>query len=250
MPPWRRARRAPAPRLRVAEAMLACGLDAEAAAVLHVAMQDDPAARSDPAVSGLAAMAAWLSARAGGVQPPPPDFDSAALGTSDEATLWRALWGAGGTDAAAAAGAVAPRWRLLLDYPEHLRRPVLSAVADLLASGGQDQALDALLAAFPDPTLDLARARRLQSQSKTKDSLAVLDRLRRRPGSPAARPSPGNRHGASSRRSPADSGHRGRCAGPPVLRLARRGPGIAAAAARGGSARAIGRLAPVPGAFA
>ncbi len=163
-----------APRLRVAEAMLACGLDAEAAAVLQVAATDDPSVMADPAWHGLSGIAAWLSAQAGGAAPSAPAFDTARLGDSDEAALWRGLWG---TDQAASAAAVGARWRLLLSYPEVLRRRMLPAVASLLARGGQDGPLTELLAAAPDPSLDVVRAGLAQRQGKPDEALRLLDRV-------------------------------------------------------------------------
>ena len=165
-----------APRLRVAEAMLACGLDAEAAAVLQVAATDDPAIMGQQSWRGLSAIAAWLSAQAGGAALPAPGFDAASLGDSDEAVLWRGLWG---TDQAAASSAAAlgARWRLLLAYPEGLRRRMLPAVAAVLLRGGQEGALAALLAASADPSLDLVRATLLQRQGKPEESLRLLDHV-------------------------------------------------------------------------
>ncbi len=163
-----------APRLRVAEAMLACGLDAEAAAVLQVAATDDPSVMRDPAWHGLSAIAAWLSAQAGGAAFPQAGFDAATLGDSDEAALWRGLWGADQTASAAAVGA---RWRLLLAYPEQLRRRLLPAVAALLARGGQDGPLTELLTSNPDVSLDLTRAGLLQRRGKPDESLRLLDHV-------------------------------------------------------------------------
>ena len=165
------------PRVRVAQAMLAAGLDTDAAAVLQVAAADDPTAVSDPSRLGLAAIAAWLSAQAGGAMPPSPGFDTARLGDSDEASVWRALWRVGDADVAGPAASLATRWRILLDYPAGLRRTMLPAVADLLLRGGQDQALAQLLQSFPDSSLDLARAEVAQRHGKMDDCLAILDRL-------------------------------------------------------------------------
>ncbi len=161
-----------APRLRVAEAMLACGMDADAAAVLRVAATDDPSVTRDPAWHGLSAIAAWLAAQAGGAAPPPPGFDAASLGDSDEAVLWRGLWSADQTASAAAVGA---RWRLLLAYPEALRGRLLPAVAALLGHGGQEGRLGELLATAPDVSLDLSRAGSLQRQGKPEEALHLLD---------------------------------------------------------------------------
>ena len=164
------------PRLRVAEAMLACGMDAEAQAVLQVTAADDPAAMRDPAWQGLSAIAAWLAAHAGGAAAPPPAFDTASLGDSDEAMLWRSLWGSA-ADTPKAAAVLGASWRLLLDYPAELRRRMLPEVADLLGRGGQEPALADLLAASADPSLDVARAGQKLRQGKAEDSLRLLDRI-------------------------------------------------------------------------
>ncbi len=165
------------PRLRVAQAMLAAGLDTEAEAVLQVAAADDPTVASDPSRQALAAIAGWLSAQAGGAVPPAPGFDAGRLGNSDEASVWRALWRASEADASGPAASLATRWRILLDYPAALRWTMLPAVAETLLRGGQDQALDALLQTFPEPSLDLVRAEAAQRRGKTDESLRMLDRL-------------------------------------------------------------------------
>ena len=172
-PPGSRTR----PRVRVAQAMLAAGLDTDAAAVLQVAAADDPTAVSDPSRLGLAAIAGWLSEQAGGAVPPPPGFDTARLGDSDEASVWRALWRLGEADVAGPAASLATRWRILLDYPAALRRTMLPAVADMLLRGGQDQALAQLLHSFSDPSLDLVRAEVAQRRGKTDESIGIMDRL-------------------------------------------------------------------------
>ena len=166
-----------AARLRVAQAMLAEGLDAEAAAVVRVATTDDPRHRNDPLAVGLAAVAAWLSAEAGGTAPPSSPPDSARLGESDEATMWRALLQADLSDTSRQAAALAATWPLMLEYPPGLRRFMLRPAAALLASGGQEKALGAFLAAFSDPSLDLDRASYLQSHGKIDEGLALLGRV-------------------------------------------------------------------------
>jgi hypothetical protein len=163
-------------RLRVAQAMLAEGLDREARTVLHAATEDDPMHASDPDAAALGAMAAFLEARAGGALPPPPaDFDAAALGDSDEGKLWRALLLGGKPDPSAEAASLAATWPLLEHYPAALRRRLLPAVAEIMGKGGQDKALGALLRAHDDPSLDLQRAEWLRRQGKTDDALAWLD---------------------------------------------------------------------------
>jgi len=168
-------------RMRVAQAMLAEGLDVEAAAVVQVAVADDPLHRNDPDVGGLAAIAAWMSAKAGGEAAPALTFDPASLGNSDEARLWRALWQGDQADAAPAACSLAAVWPLLLDMPQGLRRLMLPETASILARGGQNQALDALLASFSDPALDLARAEARRRDGKIEESLALLDQVAARP---------------------------------------------------------------------
>ncbi len=169
-------------RLRLAQAMLAEGLDVEARAVLHAATADDPAHADDADAAGLSAIADWLVTRAGGAYPPPAEqFDLAALGDSDEAQFWRALLKGGAPDVATQAAALAVTWPLLQQYPVSLQRRILPAAADILARGRQDKALAALLAAFPDPSLDLARAELLQRKGKTDEALAWLDAIAKRP---------------------------------------------------------------------
>jgi hypothetical protein len=169
-------------RLRMAQAMLAEGLDVEARAVLHAATSDDPAHADDADAAGLAAIASWLVARAGGAYPPPPDgFNPATLGDSDEAQFWQALLNGGQKAPAGPAASLAITWPMLQHYPAALRRRIAPAVGEILSHGGQDKALAAFLAAFPDPSLDLTRAELLQRQGNTRDALALLDAVGKRP---------------------------------------------------------------------
>ena len=168
------------PRLRVAQAMLTQGMDLEAAAVLRTALSDDPARRDDDKAAGLAAIAVWLSARAGGAPSAVSAFDPARLGNSDEARLWRALLSSKLGDDPIAAD-LAAVWPLLLDYPSGLRKLMLAPVAASLAKGKQDVALDSFLAAFPEVSLDFSRAQRLCAQAKLDDCLALLARIAARP---------------------------------------------------------------------
>lgn len=169
------------PRLRVAQSMLAEGMDVEAAAVLQVAFADDPKQEKDPKAAGLVAIAHWLSAQAGGAPAPATNFDLAELGGSDEAALWRALLQPDISQSAKQAAALATTWPLILDYPPNLKRLILRPAAALLAAGGQTKALAAFLAACPDPSLDFSRAGQLDSQGKTDESLVLLDRVAARP---------------------------------------------------------------------
>ena len=173
-----KAARFPA-RLRVAQAMLAEGLDVEAAAVVRTAVAEDPGRRSDPLATSLSAVAAWLSAEAGGVTPRPPQ-DTDRFGDGDEATMWRALLWPDQPETARQAAALATTWPLLARYPQNLRRLVLRPAAALLAAGGQDRALTAFLSEFPDSSLDVIRARQLQSHGETAESLALLGKVAQR----------------------------------------------------------------------
>lgn len=166
------------PRLRVAQAMLAGGLDSEALAVLRVASTDDPSSLKNGDLKGLAAIASWLVGRAGGEPPSLPRMDTSSLGDSDETTLWRAIWSSD-ADRPAAAALIAPRWRLLMDYPAALRRALLPTVASVLQQGGQDAALTKLLADVEDdiPALDLIRAAEMDRHGQISRSLTLLDQL-------------------------------------------------------------------------
>ncbi len=165
-------------RLRVAAAMLSQGLDVEAKAVLHAAAADDPARQDDPDAAGLAAIATWLNGAAGGtLGVVPPGFDPAMLGGTDEALFWQALLRAGQEDVSAPATQLAATWPILGQYPAPLRHRLLRPVGEILARGGQDRALTALLAAFPDPSLDRVRAGQLARGGKIDEALALLDRI-------------------------------------------------------------------------
>jgi hypothetical protein len=165
-----------APRLQVAQAMLALGLDREAAGVLRVAQQDAPdqAAAADEAA--LLAMADWLA----GLEPGTALADPA-LGKSDEIAFWRALAGPQVADQRSAAAGLAATWRLLLAYPEPLRRRLARPVAEAMLQGGQTAAVDALLKRLPGSALDDVRASRLAQQNQPARALALLDSIAARP---------------------------------------------------------------------
>jgi hypothetical protein len=164
-----------APRLRAAQAMIALGMDVEAAAVLRAAQSDDPAAMEDADAAGLSAMAHWLAGRAS--QADRDLIDSPKLSGSDEVALWRALLHGDDTDASAPAAALASSWKLVLTYPAPLRRRLLGPMADLLQRGHQTAALRAMLAALPDHELDSARAALLVADGETGPALDALARL-------------------------------------------------------------------------
>jgi len=159
-----------APRLRTAQDMIALGLNREAGGLLRVAMQDDPGQAANADALGLLGMADWLAGRGDGAA-----LGAPALGASDETALWRAIVQPGVDGKAAAT--VANTWRLLLAYPEPLRRRLLPLAADIMLKGGQPMAAEALLARVPASMLDPQRARALQMAGKTDQALALLDRL-------------------------------------------------------------------------
>jgi hypothetical protein len=161
------------PRLRAVQDMLALGLGREAAGLLRVAVQDDPAAAQNADVAALLGMADWMAGLA------PEDGATPPAAGSDEAAFWRAVMRPGEPNPAAEAAVLAANWRMLLAYPEPLRRILMPKVAQALLAGGQDQALAAMLAKLPDPMLDDVRAALLARQGHGVEALALLDRLAR-----------------------------------------------------------------------
>jgi hypothetical protein len=159
-------------RVLAAQAMLALGLDREASGLLRAAQQDDPAQGGSADAAALLAMANWLAGA-----DPGSAMDDAALGKSDEMTLWRALMQPSTVDRRPAAAAIAATWRLLLAYPEPLQRRLVRPAADTLLQGGQLGAADAVLARFTDKGLDDLRAAALVQHGRIPDALASLDKV-------------------------------------------------------------------------
>jgi hypothetical protein len=155
-------------RRALAQTLLALGLPQEGQAVLALAVQEDPRAAADPAVTALAAAAAALADR--------PEEAAALtdprLPPSDELTLWQAVLAARRGDPAAAAG-FAATLPLLLAYPEGLRARLLPIAALALAEAGEEAALATILAAAPAaPAFELARARLAEARGRTAEALA------------------------------------------------------------------------------
>jgi hypothetical protein len=171
------------PRLRAAQDMLALGMDREAAALLTVSMEDDPAQAGRPDAPALLAMARFLAAGAPQDGKPVPDAALAnpALGGSDEVALWRALASPGSMSSAERAAVLAGNWRLLMSYPPPLRARLMPLAANILVQGRQDAAalavLDSQGATGEAPALAMARAALLRAQGKTGQSLAILDQV-------------------------------------------------------------------------
>jgi hypothetical protein len=160
-----------APRIRAAQAMLALGMDVEARSLLNAATADDPAGMRDPDAAALGAIADWLAARG---DPAARDgVDDQRLNGSDEIALWRAVLHGNDQDPAPPAAALASTWKLVLSYPDPLRRRLLPAIADILARGKQTAALRDMVEAVPDHLLDAARAALLQADGKTDAALAA-----------------------------------------------------------------------------
>ncbi len=166
-----------APRLVVAQTMIALGLGAEAQSVLQLAAAEAPQEAANPDLVGLTAIAALLAGRteeAEGLLAP-------ALSGTDEVTLWRAILGARQHEGAADAASVfAAEMPLLLSYPDALRQRLLPLAAETMLAGGQVPAARALLARLPrEPTLAFARAMALQQAGDVDGALAAYAVLAR-----------------------------------------------------------------------
>jgi hypothetical protein len=168
-----------AARKEVAQAMLALGLDAEAQALLALAMGEDGRAGEDPDLAGLRAMAALLAGRPAEAA----GLDDPHLNGSDDVTFWRALRQlAQPGNEAAAAPALAATLPVLLSYPGVLRTRLLPLVAEALVAGGQGKGVQALVEARPeDRSLDFARASLAQADADPTKALALLDKVAARP---------------------------------------------------------------------
>lgn len=165
-----------APRRKVAEAMLALGLAAEAQGVLGLAADGDARSGEDIQQLGLAAVSTLLLGR-------PDDavgLDDPRLSGSDEIEFWRAVRAAwrreGDPSAAQSFAGLIP---LLTDYPQPLRDRLLPLVTETMAMGGQPEAAERLAKRFSgNSDLDLARGLLKQAQvSDDAQALAIFDRL-------------------------------------------------------------------------
>ncbi len=158
-----------AARLKAAQTMLALGFDAEAAALLRLAVAEDPRLDDDATATALRAVAALLAGRMDETDalagPAPP--------ATDELALWRALRAASADEPSpGAAQVIAATLPLVLSYPPTLRDRILPRVAETLALGGEVRAADALLVAFPDRD-DLLLARGLVASAKGQTDVAL-----------------------------------------------------------------------------
>jgi len=163
------------PRLRVAEAMLALGMDVEAESVIDVATAADPALADQPHAIGLRAIAATLAGR----------FDDAKaladprLDGSTEVELWRALLQVARDEASSqAAHSLADGVGLILACPSALRDRLLPRALETMALNGQAEAARTTLKAFPDaPALDLARGMALEMENNAAGALKMYDQV-------------------------------------------------------------------------
>ena len=169
-----------AARLRVAQAMLALGMGAEAQSVLGLAAADDGRVADSGDLKGLAAIAAMLAGRPGEAD----GIADSRLSGTDEVALWRAVLAAMRDEGSPAAAPVfAAELPLLLSYPPGLRDRLLPLAAETMALGGERVAAKRLLdSRADDHALDLARGLLLQEAAIEPGgnpalALAVYDRL-------------------------------------------------------------------------
>ena len=162
-----------APRLRLAETMVALGLDVEALTVLAIAGADDPAVLSVPRAIGLRGIAAILAGR----------LDDAAilsdprLGGTTEIELWRALLQvAKGQPSPKDAHSLFSGMSVLLAYPRSLRDRLLPGALEAMATNGEAQMAQATLRALPDDRdLDLARGMVFEATDQATAALHIYD---------------------------------------------------------------------------
>ena len=163
------------PRLRVAETMLALGMDVEAQAVIDVATADDPGLHDLPRAIGLRAVAAILAQR-------PEDADAigdARLTGTAEIELWRCLLQMSSDEVTPdEVRGLARSLPVLLGYPAALRTRLLPAALELLALNGQAAVAQAALAKLPDDDdFALVRGMVLEKSGQTVQALQVYNQV-------------------------------------------------------------------------
>jgi hypothetical protein len=173
-----------APRLAEAKTMLALGMGPEAAALIRLAVTDDPRHANDSEVKGLSAIAALLAGRVGHSA----GLDDPRLSGSDEVSLWRATRAALlDEDPAGTAPVFAATGALIQAYPEALSTFLAPIAAAAMVSGGELAAAGQFLASAPDtPPLALARASLLAAEGKAAAALDAYDRLANSPDRPVS----------------------------------------------------------------
>ena len=175
------------PRYQVAQTMVALGLDAEAEAVMELAITSDASQSSNPDAGGLQAIAATLAGRLDETA----GLDDPRLDSWDDVKLWRAARDAmrdatgdampdlahdpGLSATAAQFAATAP---LIPTYPETLQSRLAPIAVETMALGGQLDAARALAAQRPDdPKLALGRAIIDEKLGNIDSALAQYDAL-------------------------------------------------------------------------
>jgi hypothetical protein len=163
------------PRLRVAEAMLALGMDVEAQSVIDVAAAADPALMDQPHAIGLRAVAAALAGR---IEDAKPLGDSRLTG-STEIEFWRAFLQVTRDDASARdALCLSEALPLLLRYPDALRGRLLPGTLEAMVLNGQAEAAGIVLKTLPDDrNLDLARGMAFELDNKPAEALKAYDQV-------------------------------------------------------------------------
>jgi len=163
------------PRLLVAEAMLALGMDVEAQAVIDVAAAADPAVMDQPLAIGLRTVAATLAGRIDDAKP----LADTRLTGSTEIDLWRALLRVVQDDVAAKdALSLARGLPLVLRYPAALRDRLLPGALEAMVLNGQAEAAGTVLrASRDDRNLELARAIALDQDSQAAEALKIYDQV-------------------------------------------------------------------------
>ena len=175
------------PRYQVAQTMVALGLDAEAEAVMDLAITGDASQADNPDARGLQAIAATLAGRFDETA----GLDDPRLDGWDDVKLWRAARNAmrdAAADAmpdaahdpelAAEAAQFAAAAPLILTYPETLQSRLAPIAVETMALGGQLDAARALAATRPaDPSLALGRAIIDEKLGNVDNALAGYDAL-------------------------------------------------------------------------
>jgi hypothetical protein len=164
-----------APRLRVAQTMLALGMGPEADSVIDVAADDDPASRDSRQAVALRGVGAVLAGR----------LDEAAtladprLNGTTEIELWRSLLHVGRNQADAAdAHVFRAALPLAQAYALPLRQRVLPVMLETMALNGEAAAALAAAKALPDDhALDLARAMALEATNQPAEALKAYDNV-------------------------------------------------------------------------
>jgi hypothetical protein len=162
-----------APRLHVAETMVALGMGVEAQSVLDIAAAEDPALRDKPRIIGLRAVAAMLAHRLDAAD----GLDDPRLTGTVEVELWRALLKVAHDQAGEAeARSMATAVKLLMGYAPTLRDRLLPEALEFMALNGQAASARTALQALPQiRDLDLARAMVLEMTSQPAAALKAYD---------------------------------------------------------------------------